>query len=155
MTITMNNDKRIGTSPTDPAVHERIKNLQISTDATCDGMPMINDINIDEVVENAKKSNNLKQIDGIARLEDNWNDYNSTFIPKIVINKALELINFFVKQPDRVVPLAGGQGIQFEFDNGDNSLEIEILESEITIFTEVHNVSENRLNLIINGFYNV
>lgn len=78
---------------------------------------------------NSIKSDNLKKLDSIGNLSDNWNGNGATAIPTIVIDKTRKIIEEIPIQPE-IFPTALST-IQLEFYNSRRDhMEIEIGASE-------------------------
>jgi hypothetical protein len=67
-----------------------------------------------------------EQLDKISLLKNNWDGYNAPAIPIQIINLCKDMVDKFKHIPE-IYPTSRGT-IQFEFDNGNNYLELEIFE---------------------------
>jgi hypothetical protein len=84
---------------------------------------------VEKVVISEEKLENLKKLEVIAHLEDNWNANGAKAFADGLIAKVRDLIMFLEIQPE-VFPTAC-ESLQLEYDKADGShLEIEINESE-------------------------
>lgn len=100
------------------------------------------------------KQNFLNVLDRISNLEQDWNGYGSDPIPAVVIEKARNLLDFLPFLPDHISPMAGGQGVQFEwYDEDDNYLEIEIREDRLNFCTERNNVDASVLKNVLHDYF--
>ena len=67
---------------------------------------------------------NLKKLNEIAKLENNWNQRGANVIDKRLIEFCREKLFEFEKQPD-IFPVFDGS-LQLEFNDGENYLEISL-----------------------------
>jgi hypothetical protein len=67
-----------------------------------------------------------EQLDKISLLKNNWDRYNAPAIPIQIINLCKDMADKFKHTPE-IFPTCRGT-IQFEFDNFNNYLELEIFE---------------------------
>jgi hypothetical protein len=65
-----------------------------------------------------------EQLDKISLLKNNWDGHNTPAIPIQIISLCKDMVDKFNHTPE-IYPTYRGT-IQFEFDNGDNYLELEI-----------------------------
>jgi len=114
-------------------------------------------------INNLNELNKLRnRIKDFYKLSVEWDGYSAKPIPKAVIDNSLSLLTSIGFMLPEVYP-TGRESIQFEFDLGDNSLEIEIFKKsfEISQFkntelinTELYNISEKYIiNKKIREFY--
>lgn len=95
---------------------------------------------------NEEKFENLKKIDAIALLEDNWNDNGAKAFCADLITKVKNIITFLDIQPE-VFPTACNS-LQLEYDKADGShMEIELMEGKEA---EVFRINENGCESIVN-----
>ncbi len=82
-------------------------------------------------------------ITSFKNLEDGWNGDKAKAIPLSVINSALNMLEKLPKEGLKIFP-TGRESIQFEYDNGGKTLEIEIFKNqfEVTLFDDINLVSE-------------
>lgn len=94
--------------------------------------------------ENTTLENNLKILDEISKLEQNWNQYDADPFSKELIDKVKNIIKNLKYQPDYIFPTARNS-IQLEYYNKNNDyLEFEIFENgEIQKFTCNESVNNN------------
>ena len=98
-----------------------------------------NNLGIENVVMNEEKMNNLKKLDEIASLPDNWNGNGAETFDKRLISRVRGLITALEIQPE-IFPTAC-DSIQMEYDKEDGSyLEIEI---NLDDTWEVFQINEN------------
>lgn len=104
---------------------------------------------------------NLKKLNDIENLEDNWNGYNTKPIPKEIIEKTKKIITDLSYQP--FLAPTGRETTQIEFELTDASyLGFEIFKNKITMLyvpqrdyknaIEKPLENENKLNNIIKDF---
>jgi len=105
---------------------------------------------------------NMKKLDSIAALPDNWNEYGAPAFDRQLIEKVRFILDKVVHQPE-IYPIAGG-AIQFEYnkDSGDY-LEFEIgQEDSITALHVDETGNEHEfsfasqiedINRVVNSFY--
>ncbi len=76
-------------------------------------------------------------------LEEGWNGGKAKPIPSSVIKNALRMLPSVPKDGLKIFP-TGRESIQFEYDNGDKSLEIEIFTDrfEIALFDDIELIDE-------------
>lgn len=74
--------------------------------------------------EYTKLKKNMKKLDEIAKLENNWNQRGANVIDKRLIEFCREKLFEFEKQPD-IFPVFDGS-LQLEFNDGENYLEISL-----------------------------
>lgn len=107
---------------------------------------------------------NVKILEEIEKLEDNWNGYNAKPINKKVIENTKELLYKLDKQPE-IFP-TGRETIQIEYKlDSDSHLEFEIFPNEIKMmhlpkgdyknakFTKFKIEDVERINKLIKRFY--
>ena len=81
------------------------------------------------------KTQLLKRIEGIAGLQDNWNDYGATSFSPEVLQRACSLVEDIVYKT-KVFP-TGRNSIQFEFDSIPGQyLEIEVFSDHYAVLFE-------------------
>ncbi len=108
--------------------------------------------------------NNLKRLEDMRHLEDDWDGYKAKSIPSIVIDNGEKFIKNISKQPS-VYP-TGRRSIHMQYDLDDRSyLEFEIFEDKITCmkvpkriydqatFETFSYVDMDKFNQIVEGFY--
>lgn len=102
---------------------------------------------VEKVVINEEKLDNLKKLEVIAHMGDNWNANGASAFSDRLIKKAMNLVMFLDIQPE-VFPTAC-ESIQFEYDKADGShMEIELNESEnAEVFVVDHNGYERVINI--------
>lgn len=84
---------------------------------------------VEKVIISEEKLDNLKKLEAIAHLEDNWNANGAKAFTDSLITKVRNLVMFLEIQPE-VFPTAC-ESLQLEYDKTDGShLEIELNESE-------------------------
>lgn len=84
---------------------------------------------VEKVIISVEKLENLKKLEAIAHLEDNWNANGAKAFADSLITKVRNLVMFLEIQPE-VFPTAC-ESLQLEYDKADGShLEIELNESE-------------------------
>ena len=84
---------------------------------------------VEKVIISEDKLENLKKLEAIAHLEDNWNANGAKAFADSLIAKVRNLVMFLEIQPE-VFPTAC-ESLQLEYDKADGShLEIELNESE-------------------------
>lgn len=84
---------------------------------------------VEKVIISEEKLENLKKLEAIAHLEDNWNANGAKAFADSLITKVRNLVMFLEIQPE-VFPTAC-ESLQLEYDKADGShLEIELNESE-------------------------
>ena len=121
-----------------------------------------NNLVIENVVMNEEKMNNLKKLDGIAALPNNWNGKGAETFDKRLISRVRGLITALEIQPE-IFPTAC-DSIQMEYDKEDGSyLEIEInLEDTWEVFQINENGEESYSSIaadmeaitkVVNSFY--
>lgn len=104
---------------------------------------------------------NLRKLNDIKNLKDNWNGYNAKSIPKEIIEKTKKIITNLSYQP--FLAPTGRETIQIEFELTDASyLGFEIFKNKITMLyvpqrdyknaIEKPLKNENKLNNIIKDF---
>ena len=100
---------------------------------------------VEKVVISEEKLENLKKLEAIAHLEDNWNENGAKAFADSLITKVRNLVMFLEIQPE-VFPTAC-ESLQLEYDKADGShLEIELNESENA---EVFLVDDNGCESIV------
>ncbi|MCR5418589.1 MAG: hypothetical protein K6E84_06710 [Lachnospiraceae bacterium] len=115
-----------------------------------------------DVVSSSVKADNLKKLDAIARLKDDWNGNGAKAFEKSFISRIQKLIDQLQIQPE-IFPTAL-QTIQLEFDNSRRDhMEIEIGDDKTAeIFVVLYNgeeyfdhvaVTANALNRKVAQFY--
>lgn len=117
---------------------------------------------IENVVMNEEKINNLRKLDQIALLPNNWNENGANAFDKQLISKVRGIITALEIQPE-IFPTAC-DSIQIEYDKEDGSyLEIEIfLEDPCEVFEINENGEESYFSItadveaiakVVNSFY--
>lgn len=100
---------------------------------------------VEKVVISEEKLGNLKKLEAIAHLEDNWNANGAKAFTDSLIAKVRNLVMFLEIQPE-VFPTAC-ESLQLEYDKADGShMEIELNESENA---EVFLVDDNGCESVI------
>jgi len=102
----------------------------------------------------------LSKIQSFSELQHNWNGYNASPISKSVISRTIPIILSSTEHKPLIYP-TGRQSIQLEFYHNNNSLEIEIDETEIGLVCfnekifryEKENLTEKELQQEITNFY--
>jgi hypothetical protein len=109
--------------------------------------------------ENPKLHENLKKIEEISLLKDDWNGNRAAAFTESLLEKAKLIIYSLYIQP-YIFPTAA-ESIQLEYETDKGYLEFEISESAVTMFrifqdgTEEESVIELReINNIVQEFYN-
>lgn len=149
----MEENKRTSPGPTDPELHERIKKLKINTTLTWDGLPVVNDIDTDKVIEEINLLGNIEKLNSFLELKEGWDGYNAEPISKEVVEKAKEILTQLPYQPKDIFAVATGN-IQMEFDKGNNKyLEITVGKN-ISVYREYNNLSIKNLKNIVRDFIN-
>lgn len=99
------------------------------------------------------KNDSLNTIDGISKLEYNWNENGADPIPKKVIDLSKEIIMILDVQPE--IFCTANDSIQFEYtkENGDY-LEFEIFEDKINVLEVFQSSYDNsrRTTVDINNY---
>lgn len=119
-------------------------------------------LGVEKVVINEEKIENLKKLETIALLQNNWNSNGAKAFSASLIAKARNLIMFLEIQPE-VFPTAC-DSLQLEYDREDGShMEIELTESDnAEIFTvdnkgceSIINISASpeTINKVVSNFY--
>lgn len=119
-------------------------------------------LGVDKLIINEEKLENLKKIDVIASLQDDWNANGAKAFSNSLINKVRDLVMFLKIQPE-VFPTAC-ESLQLEYDKEDGThMEIEITESEIAEVFLIDNkghekisnisVSIDSINKVVSEFY--
>lgn len=117
---------------------------------------------VKKVLINEEKLDNLKKLEAIAHLEDNWNDNGAKAFKDSLITKVRNLVMFLEIQPE-VFPTAC-ESLQLEYDKVNGAhLEIELNESEnAEVFLvddhgneEVRSIrpSVEEINKVVSDFY--
>ncbi len=84
---------------------------------------------VDQVTVNEEKLQNIKKLETIAMLQDNWNENGAKAFSVNLISKVRNIIVFLEIQPE-VFPTAC-ESLQLEYDKQDGShMEIELTESD-------------------------
>lgn len=84
---------------------------------------------VEKVIISEEKLENLKKIETIAMLQDNWNENGAKAFSADLISKVRNIIAFLKIQPE-IFPTAC-ESLQLEYDKQDGShMEIELTESE-------------------------
>ena len=93
------------------------------------------------------KSDNLRKLDAIGGLKDNWNGNGAPAIPASVVDKVRDLIASLPIQPE-IFPTAL-RSIQLEYDNSRHDhMEIEIGDSDTAeVFTVTYQGIESIVNI--------
>ena len=86
--------------------------------------------NIDNTEDVILKLN--EKLNDIAKLEDNWNGYGANQFKPELINRAKTLLKLLSNLPE--VFCTGRDSIQFEWEDENHYLELEIFEDKITVF---------------------
>ncbi len=71
-----------------------------------------------------EKQDSREKLEALAELPRGWNGYDADPIPDLVIRRAIKILGQLEIQPE-IYPTGRGS-VQFEYDDGDRSLEIEI-----------------------------
>lgn len=106
--------------------------------------------------------NNLKKIDDIARLPNNWNGNGATSFSNQLIDKLRQIVVSVKRQPE-IFP-TGCNSIQIEYDGSKNSyLEIEIKDEDVASVFKINqagnesnfeiNSNPSEINKIVDEFY--
>lgn len=117
---------------------------------------------VDKVIVNEEKLQNIKKLETIAMLQDNWNANGAKAFSANLISKVRNIIVFLEIQPE-IFPTAC-ESLQLEYDKQDGShMEIELTESEnAEIFVvdsmggeSIRNIraSIEVINKVVNDFY--
>lgn len=117
---------------------------------------------VEKVVISEEKLENIKKLEAIAQLEDNWNANGANAFADSLITKVRNLVMFLEIQPE-VFPTAC-ESLQLEYDKADGShMEIELNESEnAEVFLVDNNGCERvisisasieAINKVVNDFY--
>lgn len=117
---------------------------------------------VDKVTVNEEKLQNIKKLETIAMLQDNWNSNGAKAFSANLISKVRNIIVFLEIQPE-VFPTAC-ESLQLEYDKQDGShMEIEITESEnAEVFVidsmgceSIRNIRANIevINKVVSDFY--
>lgn len=120
-------------------------------------VPSVEKMTIDE-----EKLENLKKLEDIALLQDNWNMNGARAFSEKLISKVRNMIIFLEIQPE-VFPTAC-ESLQLEYDKPDGShMEIEVTESENAEVFMINNVGRESIvniqadietiNKVVNDFY--
>lgn len=75
---------------------------------------------------------NLKKLNQIAKLEDNWNENGANKFSKELINKVDNMLHLLKCQPE-IFPTAN-DSIQLEWENEDEYYEVNVFENKVHIF---------------------
>lgn len=97
---------------------------------------------VSELHDNTVKKDNLKKLEQISGLKENWNGNGAPVIPSVIIKKTRALIKALMIQPE-IFPTAL-ETIQLEFDNSRHDhMEIEIGRSDsVEIFVAPYDGSD-------------
>ncbi len=104
---------------------------------------------------------NLKKLDEIEKLSQNWDKYGAEPLSQRLINETRELLKKIYIQPEIFPTATGNIQIEYEKENGDY-LEIQLTpeqQCEIYIATkdnehyEKINQNANEINKLVNNFY--
>lgn len=104
---------------------------------------------------------NLKKLDEIEKLSQNWDEYGAEPLSQRLINETRELLKKIYIQPEIFPTATGNIQIEYEKENGDY-LEIQLTPEqhcEIYIATkdneryEKINKNANEINKLVNNFY--
>jgi hypothetical protein len=116
---------------------------------------------INKPKEESKKLDNLKRLDEISKLEENWNDNGAKPFSNRLITKARYIIDDLLIQPE-VFPTARNS-IQLEYEKKTGEyMEFEIYESSIKVYIVDQNenedeyeieYSEKKINDAVGAFY--
>lgn len=109
--------------------------------------------------EYTKLKKNMKKLDEIAKLEDNWNQRGANAIDKRLIEFCRKKLFEFEKQPD-IFPVFDSS-LQLEFNDGENYLEISLKKdlNRVDYYMEktdrqiINTVKISGLIDVINNFY--
>lgn len=102
---------------------------------------------------------NIKRINEIARLTDNWNENGAPSFPAFQIEMMKHIVNRLNRQPF-ITPTANGS-IQFEYENKDDYLEFELFsDGRIKVFSyfadgkqKTDFITAGKVNETIENFY--
>ena len=103
-----------------------------------------NDLGIDRVIISEDKLENLKKLDAIALLKDNWNGNGAKAFRPELISKARNIITFLDIQPE-VFPTAC-ESLQLEYDKEDGAhLEIELTDGKKAEIFQIDSIGREHL----------
>lgn len=120
------------------------------------------DSGVEKVTINEEKLDNLKKLETIALLKDNWNGNGAKAFSNGLITKVRNIVTFLTIQPE-VFPTAC-ESLQLEYDKQDGShMEIELTESEQAEIFFVDNAGQESffnirsnveaINRVVSDFY--
>lgn len=110
---------------------------------------------------NRAVENNLRKLESIAMLGENWNGYGATPFSRSLVGKVKEIVLGLCIQPELFPTAAGSIQLEYEKDNGDY-LEIQVTEDEFCSVFRSGSLGEesfavmsdtSELNKLVGEFY--